>query len=273
MFFLLGAEVGGEQVAGGVGAGVLGEVDEVNGRAALFVEFGDFFLELGGRVFELERDRTLVGLDEGGGRAGERGELFGEKRGVAEGGGHEEEAGARQRQQRDLPGYAARVVGVVVELVHDDIVHRGVRAVAEGDVGKDFGGAADDRGIVVDGGVAGDHADVFRAEHVAEREEFLVGKRLDRDGVVRAAALAEGFELEGEGDERFSGAGGCVEYDVVAGEEFEDGFFLVVVGLGVGGGEVVEEDVEDVVRRGVFGEILAAERGGHAREGGGGLRL
>ena len=46
VFFLLGAEVGGEQVAGGVGAGVLGEVDEIDGRAAGFVEFGDFFLEL-----------------------------------------------------------------------------------------------------------------------------------------------------------------------------------------------------------------------------------
>ena len=54
-------------------------MDEVNGRAALFVEFGDFFLELGGGVFEFERDRALVGLDEGGGRTCERGELFGEK--------------------------------------------------------------------------------------------------------------------------------------------------------------------------------------------------
>ncbi len=70
VFFLLGTEVGGEQVAGGVGAGVLGEVDEINGRAALFVEFGDFFLELGGGVFEFERDGALVGLDEGGGCAG-----------------------------------------------------------------------------------------------------------------------------------------------------------------------------------------------------------
>jgi hypothetical protein len=33
----------------------------------------------------------------------------------------------------------------------------------------------------------------------------------------------------------------------------------VVVGLGAGGGQVVEEGVEDVVRSGVFGEILAAE--------------
>ncbi|NQX02977.1 hypothetical protein HQ447_20145 [bacterium] len=38
-----------------------------------------------------------------------------------------------------------------MELVHDHVVHRGLRAVAEGDVREDFRGAADDRGIVVDG--------------------------------------------------------------------------------------------------------------------------
>jgi hypothetical protein len=42
---------------------------------------------------------------------------------------------------------------------------------------------------------------------------------------------------------------------------------LVVVGLGVGGGEVVEEGVEDVVRGWIFGEVLSAERGGHAGRG------
>ncbi len=89
---------------------------------------------------------------------------------------------------------------------------------------------------------------------------FLLGAEVGGEqvagGVVGAAALAEGFELEGEGDERFPGAGGGVEDDVVAGEEFEDGFVLMVVGLGVRGGEVVEEGVEDVVRGGVFGEIF-----------------
>ena len=91
---------------------------------------------------------------------------------------------------------------------------------------------------------------------MAEREQFLVRERLDRDGVVGAAALAEGFELES--DERFAGAGGGVQDDVVAREELENGFFLVVVGLGAGGGEVVEKGVEDVVRGGVFGEVFAA---------------
>jgi hypothetical protein len=43
-------------------------VDEIDGRAALFVEFNDFFLKPGGGVFEFERGRALVGLDEGGGR-------------------------------------------------------------------------------------------------------------------------------------------------------------------------------------------------------------
>ena len=140
------------------------------------------------------------------------------------------------------------------------------RALAQGYVGEDLGGAADDWGVVIDGGVAGDHADVFRAENVAEGEEFLAGERLDRDGIIGAATLAERLELEGEGDQRFPGAGGGVEDDVVAGEEFEDGFLLVVVGFGAGGGEVTEENVEDVVRCGGFGEILAVERGGHARE-------
>ena len=78
--------------------------------------------------------------------------------------------------------------------------------------------------------------------------------------------MAEGFELEGEGDEGFPRTGGGVEDDVVAGKEFENGFFLVVVGLGVRGSEVVEEGVEDVVRGGVFGEVFAAERGGHAQK-------
>ena len=71
----------------------------------------------------------MVGLDEGGGRACERGELLGEKRRVAEGGGHQEEAGLGKTEQWDLPSGAARVVGVVMEFVHDDVVHRGVNGV------------------------------------------------------------------------------------------------------------------------------------------------
>ena len=55
-----GAEIGVVEGAGDGGAGVLGEVDEVNRGAALFVELGDFFLELSGGIFELERARGKV---------------------------------------------------------------------------------------------------------------------------------------------------------------------------------------------------------------------
>ncbi len=46
---------------------------------------------------------------------------------VAQGGGHQEEARARQGDERDLPGHAALGVGVVVELVHHHV--GGVEAV------------------------------------------------------------------------------------------------------------------------------------------------
>ena len=63
--------------------------------------------------------------------------------------------------------------------------------------------------------------------------QTLVGERLDRDRVIRAATLAKRLELHGLRDQRFPRAGGGVEDDVLVLEEFEDSFFLVVVGLGV----------------------------------------
>ena len=66
------------------------------------------------------------------------------------------------------------MVGVVVEFVHDHVVHRGIRAVAEGDVGENFHSVADDRGVAVDGDVAGDHIEIIRAEDVAEGKKCRV---------------------------------------------------------------------------------------------------
>ena len=78
------------------------------------------------------------------------------------------------------------------------------------------------------------------------------GRWSDWTRVVGAPASAVGCleknDEEGEGDQRFAGTSGGVEDDVVAGEEFEDGFFLVVVELDFSIREVVEKGVEDVVR-------------------------
>ena len=95
--------------------------------------------------------------------------------------------------------HAALAVGVVVELVHHHVVHVGVGAFAQRDVGEDLGGAAEDRRVAVDAGVAGEQADVLRAELAAQREELLVDQRLDRAGVDgRACPAASALKCSAE---------------------------------------------------------------------------
>ncbi len=149
---LLRAVVAAHQILRGLGAGELGEVDEVDRGAVLLHEFLDHFLE--GElvvVVELERHGPLRRFHEHGFGSGEARQFLFEKGGVAERGGHEEESRPRQGQQRDLPGHAALVVRVIMELVHDDVVDRGGGPLAQGVVREDLGGAADhgSRGFTV----------------------------------------------------------------------------------------------------------------------------
>ena len=158
---------------------------------------GEAFERLGQRDFgvgEFQRHGAVLGGDGHRRTAIEPGQLLLEKGRVAQRGGHQQEPGLGQRQQGHLPGDAAVAVGVVMEFVHDDFLDVGAGAFAQGDVGEDFGGAAEDRGVAIDGGVAGAEADVFRAEFAAEGEPFLVDKGLDGAGVDGALALGEGLE-------------------------------------------------------------------------------
>ena len=97
---------------------------------------------------------------------------------------------------------------------------------AQGDVGEDFGGAAEDGRVAVDRGVAGAQADVVRAELAAQRQPLLVDQRLDGAGVNRALALGDGLEMQRRGHQRFARAGGRVEDDVLLLEQLQDGRFL-----------------------------------------------
>ena len=105
--------------------------------------------------------------------------------------GHQQEARLRQREQRHLPRHAAVAVGVPVELVHHHVVHVGVRALAQGDVGEDLGGAAQDGRVAIHRGVAGGQAHVVRPELAAQVAPLLVHQRLDRAGIDRAPPLRE----------------------------------------------------------------------------------
>jgi len=132
---------------------------------------------------------------------GEFVEGFLEESGVADSGRHEEKLGLGEGEERDLPSDAAFMVGVVVELVHDDLVDFRLSTFTQGKVGEDFGGAADDGSVGINSGVARDHADVFRAEGAAEGDELLVGESFDGDGVVGDLSGAERFVVQGKGDE------------------------------------------------------------------------
>ena len=221
-----GADIEAGEILRALGGLQLGEMDDINRR---FAFGGEAFERLGQGQFGigiLQRHRTIRGRNADAGQAGQAGQCLLEKRGVAQGGGHEQEAGLGQSQQWHLPGHAAVAVGVVMELVHDDLLDVGLGAFAQGDVGQDFRGAAENGGVAVDGGVAGAEADVVRAELAAEGHEFLIDKGLDRAGVNGAAALGEGLEVERGGHERFARAGGRVEDDVFLLEQLEDGRFL-----------------------------------------------
>jgi hypothetical protein len=80
-------------------------------------------------------------------------------------------------------------------------------ALAQGDVGQDLGGAADDRRVGVDRGVAGEQPDLLGAEDVAQREELLVDQRLDRRGVEADPVRRQGREVGGRRDEGLARAG------------------------------------------------------------------
>ncbi len=222
---------GGERV-GGVERRVLREVDDVDRcLPALTGEFHGAFQRVE-RVFVAERHRSR--------RIGDHvdvrgvvqcGELVRNGVHVAECGAHQQELGLGERKERHLPCPSAFGVAVVMEFVHGDQSHVGVAAFAQGLIGEDLGGAADDRRVRVDMAVAGDHAHLVAAEHRHQIEEFFGYQRLDRGGVVRAAAGAQGREMHAEGDQRFARAGGRVEDHVIAGQDVENGLLLMGPGL------------------------------------------
>src|SRR5690606_37564130 len=92
--------------------------------------------------------------------------------------------------------------------------------------GEDLGGAADDRRARIDRGVAGEQADVLGTEGVAEPEEFLVGQGLDRRGVDAPHPPRHRVEVQRGGHQALPRSGRCVEDDVLAVEELENGLLL-----------------------------------------------
>ncbi len=241
-----------------LGALALGEVDHVDRRAVGLEQVLDRLVERRLLVLEVERHRTHDRGHVGDRDAGGAFEALGDRRHVAQSRRHEEKARLRERDERHLPGPAALVIGVVVELVEHGV--RGVEQVAgaQRHVGEHLRSAAEDLGLGIDRGVAGQHADVRRAEVVAKGEELLRGECLDRAGVVGDLALGERLEVHPERHHRLAGAGRGVEDHVLAGEDLEQRLLLVGIEGEPGIGRPGDEAVEELLRggAGMRGEAL-----------------
>jgi hypothetical protein len=192
----------------------LGEVHDVDGRLPGLEQVLHGLVHRGGLVEVVQRYRPLDAGDHGGVAVSATGQIGGYVGDVAEGRRHQDELHPRQKQQRHLPGPTAVRVGVEVELVHDDLIHRCVLAVPQGQVGEDLRGAADDRGVGVHRGVAGHHAHVLGAEDLHQGEELLAHQSLDRCGVEAALAGGEGGEVRADRHQGLAGAGGGGEDQV-----------------------------------------------------------
>ena len=251
LLLLLRAVIHAHEVLRFFGAGALREVDEVDGVLALVDELVDRLVERRLGVREVERHGAMRRAHDGGALSVERLEVLLERLGIAERRAHEEKARVRQREQRDLPGDAALAVGVVVELVEHREVDVGARTLGERQVREHLGGRADDRRVAIDRGVAGHEADVVGAERADQREELLVGERLDGARVERALASHERVEVRGLRHERLAGAGRSVEDHVRAFEQLEDRLLLRGVELELPLGHGRQERVQDLAARSV----------------------
>ena len=165
--------------------------------------------------------------DDCGGTPGAPGQVGLEPADIAERRRHQDELGLREFEERDLPCPASVWFGVEVELVHHDLAHVGPVAAAQGEVGEDLRRAADDRCVGVDARVTGHHADLRRAEHLAEREELLRHERLDRRGVERPSAARQGREVGAGRDQALAGPGRAGKDHVRARDDLDQRLFLV----------------------------------------------
>ena len=147
-----------------------------------------------------------------------------------------------------------------MELVHHDEVDIGIGTLAQGSVGEDLGGADDHGGIAVDGGVAGDHADVVGPERCDHLEELLAHQRLDGRRVDRTLSLGDHRERTGKGDHRLPGSGGRGEHDIVATEDRDDRFLLVRIELETATLRPFEKGEQQGVGGGVVGDVIEQRR-------------
>ena len=217
-----------KRLRGGHGV-ALGEVHDVDGPAALAQQSLDRVGQAVHDVLELEGHGALRVVNEGHVAPGAFLPCALETRRVAQRRAHRDHLRGPQLQERHLPRPAALTVPVEVKLVHDDHVGVQCGTLAQRLIREDLSRAADNGRVGVEGHVAGDHADVIRAEQGHQVKELLRHQGLERRRVVGAAPVRHRREVRGERDHRLARPRGGRSDHVVARQDLHQGLFLMGV--------------------------------------------
>ena len=183
-------------------------------------------LNRGGGVVEMQGNGTLGMSHQVTLATGQRRHLLLEAGRVAQGCAHQQELRLRKLQQRKLPRPAALRVRVEVELIHDDLAEVRILTFAQGNIGENFRGAADNRRLRVDGGVAGNHAHVLGTKNIDEVKELLGHQRLNGGGVIGALTGRQARKMRGNSHSGLTRTGRGSQHHVMAGGDAQDGLVL-----------------------------------------------
>ncbi len=231
--FLAGADVRAHEILGAFRRVRLGEMDDIDRPLAAGDEGFQRLRQRRLRIRKLQGHRPVLRRHRHRRASVQPGQFLFEEGGVAQRRRHKQEARLGQGEQRHLPGHAPLAVRVVVKLVHDHVLHRGARALAQRHIGQDLRGAAKDRRLAVHRRVAGAQPYILRPEFAAQRQPLFIHQGLDRAGIDRAPPVRQAVQMQRRGHQRFSGAGGRIQDDVLIVKEFENRLLLRRVELQV----------------------------------------
>ena len=183
-------------------------------------------LNRGGGVVEMQRNGTLRMGHQVTLTTGQRRHLLLEASRIAQGRAHQQELRLRKLQQGKLPRPTALRIGVEVELVHDDLAQVRILTLAQGNIGENFCGAADNRCLRINGGVAGNHAHVLGTKNIDQVEEFLRHQRLNGGGVVGALTGRQARKMRGNSHSGLTRTGRGCQHHVMSGGNAQNGLVL-----------------------------------------------
>ena len=183
-------------------------------------------LNRGGGVVEMQRNGTLRMRHQVTLTTGQRRHLLLEASRIAQGRAHQQELRLRKLQQGKLPRPATLRVGVEMELIHNDLAEVRILTLAQGNIGENFRGAADNRRLRINGGVAGNHAHVLGTKNIDQVKELLRHQRLNGGGVVGTLTGRQARKMRGNSHSGLTGTGRGCQHHVMSGGNAQNGLVL-----------------------------------------------